>query len=122
MRTTRILGSILVVAASLVAGTALADNQPQRLGATPQLQFGQAGSPGLIQLVQCQMGSGDVMARVLIRNNGATAIAPGSQIQWTTSQGSGGVANTGLAGLAPGGVIHVGDAPYPFSCTASVLN
>jgi hypothetical protein len=118
----RILGPLaatLTLAATL--GTALADNQP-RLGTTPDLQLGQA-VPGIFAAqVQCQMGSGDVLARVLIRNSGASAIAPGVQIQWQTSNGQGGIANTGLAGLAPGATIQVGDAPYPFTCSASIAN
>ena len=122
MHILRPLAATLALASALAAGPALADNQP-RFGATPGFQLGQADSGiTMFSTVQCQMGTGDVLARVLVRNNGTSAIAPGVQIQWQTSNGQGGIANTGLAGLAPGGVIHVGDAPYPFSCSAAIAN
>ena len=121
MHILRPLAATLALASTLAVGPALANNQP-RFGTTPGIQLGQ-GVPGIFApLVQCQMGTGDVLARVLVRNNGASAISPGVQIQWQTSNGQGGIANTGLGGLAPGGVIHVGDAPYPFSCSAAIAN
>lgn len=124
MMISKILGAAVVTASLFAAGNAIADNQPQRPGATPGLQAGQLNTGVLAQIahIQCQMGSGDVLARVLIRNVGPSAIAPGTQIAWHTNGGINGVGNTGLAGLAPGAALHIGNAPYPFTCTASIQN
>ena len=122
MRALRNLATAIILAGSTAGGVALADNQPQRLGPSVQVEIGPALPGVLVPIVQCLMGSGDVMADVLIRNNGSNAIAPGTNIHWQTNGGASGIVNTGSAGLAPGAVLQAGQAHYPFTCGASVLN
>ncbi|MEZ5668859.1 MAG: hypothetical protein R3F55_15735 [Alphaproteobacteria bacterium] len=120
MTTSRMLAAVALAAAFGAATVAHADNQPQRFGAAQDLQIGPAVPGVVLPQLTCMMGSGDVLADVLIRNNGSQAIAPGTQIVWHTNGGHSGMANTGLPGLAPGAVIHAGAAPYPFTCAASI--
>jgi len=117
--TIRIVGAAAVAVSLFAAAGAVAGNQPQRLGAAPEI--GPALPGVLVPMLSCQMGSGDVVADVLIRNNGSQPIAPGTQIHWQTSGGHSGVANTGLPGLAPGAMLNAGAAPYPFTCSASII-
>lgn len=122
MRALRTLGPAIVFAGTLAGGVAQADSQPQRFSPSVQAEIGPALPGVLVPIVQCMMGSGDVMADVLIRNNGSSALEPGTDIHWQTNGGASGIANTGFVGLAPGAVLHAGQAHYPFTCGASLPN
>ncbi len=64
----------------------------------------------------CLQGSGDVMANVNVRNNTALTIPQGKVIYYGAGGSSG--SHTLAAALAPGQYKKVGEAAYPFTCSA----
>lgn len=120
MRTTKFSIVATLIAGALASGVAMADSQPQRFGSTPSTAIGPATGGVLFYPVTCLMGSGDVMADVLIRNTSPSVIPAGTNIDWQVAGGIGGAFNVGRGGLAPGDVVEVGAAHYPFTCSASL--
>jgi len=117
MRFTRTSFLATLLAGTLASGAALADNRPQ-LGTSPEITIGPA-TPFVVYHVICMMGSGDVMADVLIRNAGASTVPGGADIHWQVNGDIGGTFHVGRGGFAPGQVVEVGASHYPFTCTAS---
>ncbi|MEP7337169.1 MAG: hypothetical protein ABI977_05445 [Acidobacteriota bacterium] len=67
--------------------------------------------------LKCEMGGGDVLAKLSAINNTSETIKAGKVIYYTTNGGLNGT-YTLSADLAPGQYKTITQAPYPFTCQA----
>lgn len=67
--------------------------------------------------LKCEMGSGDVLAKLGVVNNTRETVAAGTVIHYATNGGLTGT-HTLSAALAPGQYKKFTEAPYPFTCQA----
>lgn len=118
----RLVTAACVLAVATAAG-ARADVPSIRPGApqvttSPALAAGAARLPFAFRCAVMPTGGTGLWGVYMINNLGGVALAPGTAVQWSASDGNAGVTTIGAAGLATEAIMMIGSAQPGSTCTA----